>query len=155
MIKLDHEVGFLIAKIQKVAGRLLAMKLKNYNIEEINPAQGRILFALWHNDNISIRQLSRDTSLGKSTLTSMLDRLEETGYLERIPSKDDRRKIIIKLTGKDEYLQDIFVKVSNELSAIFYKDFTSEGIEHFEGDLKRAFDNISRYEAALRPSNKT
>lgn len=155
MIKLEHEVGILISKIHKVAGRILAMKLKKYNIEDINPAQGRILYALWHNDSISIRELSRNTSLGKSTLTSMLDRLEEMDYLERIPSKDDRRKVIIKLTGKDKYLQEVFIKVSNEISGIFYEDFSSDEIDTFEDYLKRAFNNIAGFETLPRSSDNS
>ncbi|MFX0170901.1 MAG: MarR family winged helix-turn-helix transcriptional regulator [Candidatus Hodarchaeota archaeon] len=76
--------GYLIAKIYQISGRIFAKKLKKYGITEINPAQGRILFALWRNNGLSIVELSKETALSKSTLTSMLDRLENIGHVKLI-----------------------------------------------------------------------
>ena len=95
------EGGFLIAKIHQLSGRIFAKKLKRYQINQINPAQGRILFSLWQKDNISINELANKTALGNSTLTSMLDRLERSGYIKRVPSRKDRRKILIQRTEKE------------------------------------------------------
>jgi MarR family transcriptional regulator, organic hydroperoxide resistance regulator len=136
-----REGGILLAKIHQVAGRVFAKKLKEYGIE-INPSQGRILFVLWENDNIPIIELSRKTMLEKSTLTSMLDRLEEMGYIKRIPSKEDRRKIIIQRTEKDRSLQELYNKVSLEMTSIFYKGLNSREIDVFENNLKHIIDNL-------------
>ena len=46
--------GYLIGKIHRISGRIFAKLMKENNIEEINPAQGRILFTLWKQDGISI-----------------------------------------------------------------------------------------------------
>lgn len=146
-MKNQGEGGFLIAKIHQLSGRVLARKLKEHNLDEINPAQGRILFALWQSDEISIQELSKKTSLGKSTLTSMLDRLENAGYLTRVPSGKDRRKILIKLTEKDRQLQDIYLQVSKEMTELFYHEFTAKEIDEFEAYLKRIFDNLLAIEA--------
>ena len=54
----QHQGGFLIAKIRQVAERIFVRKLKQYGIE-INPAQGRIIFALWQKDGISINELAQ------------------------------------------------------------------------------------------------
>src|SRR6266571_2376075 len=56
-MKPPREGGFLISRIHQLSGRILARKLKQYEVDEINPAQGRILFALWREDNISIQEL--------------------------------------------------------------------------------------------------
>ncbi len=141
-MKLRQEGGFLVAKIHYLAGRLFSRKLKEYNLDEINPAQGRILFALWRSGDISIQQLAKNTSLGKSTLTSMLDRLENNGYIIRIPSSKDRRKIIIKLTEKDKKLQDVYTHVSQEMTNLFYKGFTAKEIDSFEKYLRHVLDNL-------------
>ena len=95
-----REGGFLIAQIHQLSGRIFAGKLKKHKIDEINPAQGRILFALWKGDGVPIRDLAERTQLKKSTLTSMLDRLEDDGYIIRSSSSDDRRQILIFLTAK-------------------------------------------------------
>ncbi len=61
-----------MAKVRQVGERVFLRRLKGSEIE-INPAQGRIMFALWKKDGISIQELAKKTQLGNSTLTSMLD----------------------------------------------------------------------------------
>jgi len=139
-----REGGFLIAKIHQVSGRIFANILKKSGIDEINPAQGRILFVLWKKDDIPISELAKKTQLSKSTLTSMLDRLEKTGYLLRLPSKKDRRIILIKRTEKDRRLEDKYAQVSNEMTKLFYNGFTPKEINEFEDYLRRILANLTK-----------
>ena len=141
-----REGGFLIAKIHHLSGRILAKKIKEYELEEINPAQGRILFVLWQKDGISIQELAKKTSLEKSTLTSMLDRLEDTGHLVRVHSKEDRRKVIVRLTEKDKNLQNAYMQISKEMTELFYKGLTKKEIDNFEVYLRRILNNLTVFE---------
>ena len=141
-----REGGILIAKIHQVAGRVFAKKLKEYRINEINPAQGRILFVLWEQDGIPIRALAEKTMLEKSTLTSMLDRLEETGYITRLPSREDRREIIISRTEKDKAFQKIYSEVSEEMSRLFYRGLSDREIDQLELWFRHILDNLTSYE---------
>ena len=120
--------GFLISKIHQLAGRIFSRMLKEYGIEEINPSQGRIMFVLWQKDGISISELAKKTSLGKSTLTSMLDRLEEMGYVTRIRSEEDRRSVLIKRTEKDESWQKVYTQVSQDMERLYYDGFSESEI---------------------------
>ncbi len=138
--------GFLIAKVHQAAGRVFARKLREHGIEEINPAQGRILFVLWEQDGIPIQELAKKTSLGKSTLTSMLDRLEEAGHLKRVPSEQDRRQIILRLTEKDKRMRAVYHAVSTEMTGLFYNGFAVKEIEMIEQGLTRILDNLERAE---------
>lgn len=137
---------FLTAKIHTLSERILAKIFKKYDLAEINPAQCRIFFALWQEDDISIRELARRTSLEKSTLTSMLDRLEKNGYVCRIPSKEDRRKIIIGLTKKSRSLQDVYLRIAEEKTCTFYKGFTAKEMDKFEGYLRRILGNLESFD---------
>jgi DNA-binding MarR family transcriptional regulator len=148
-MKQQRQAGFLIAKIHQLAGRIFARKLKEYDIE-INPAQGRIMFVLWRDDGITINELAKKTQLGKSTLTSMLDRLEEAGYLERVPWKGDRRKIEIRRTAKDRAIEAKYVEVSREMTKLFYKGFSKSHIDRFEADLANVLKNLTDFEAESR-----
>jgi DNA-binding MarR family transcriptional regulator len=142
-VKIQREGGFLVAKIHQVSGRIFAEILKKAGIDEINPAQGRILFVLWKKDEIPISELARRTQLSKSTLTSMLDRLEEAGYIVRASSKEDRRIILIKRTAKDKSLENKYIRVSNEMTKLFYNGFTPKEIDTFENYLKRILANLT------------
>jgi len=141
-MKEQRRGGFLIAKIHQLSGRIFSRILKQHNINEINPAQGRILFVLWEHDEIPITELSKKTQLEKSTLTAMLDRLEHDGYIRRLASKEDRRKTIIKRTDKDKSFQREYYQISDEMTALFYKDFSETEIDRFEGYLQRILDNL-------------
>ncbi|WP_238884031.1 MarR family winged helix-turn-helix transcriptional regulator [Clostridium sp. YIM B02551] len=146
--------GFLISKIHQLSGRIFTKKLKNYDFYDINSAQGRIIFVLWQNDGISIQELAKKTALEKSTLTRMLERLEGSGYINRIPSKDDRRKIIVTLTNKNEKLKDYYEQVSNEMLNLFYKGFTEQDIDIFEAYLTKIYSNLLNFEESLSKIKK-
>jgi DNA-binding MarR family transcriptional regulator len=139
------EGGFLITKIHHLAGRIFSRKLKEYDIE-ISPGQGRILFALWRNDGISIMELAKRTSLGKSTLTDMLDRLADTEYLKRVPSQSDRRKTLVMLTEKTKKLHQKYTDVSREMTELTYRNFEDDEITAFEGYLERVLKNLVEFD---------
>ena len=137
--------GFLIGQIHRLARRILSKKLREHNVP-INPAQGRIMFVLWRKDGIPITQLASQTGLGKTTLTSMLDRLEKQGYLRRKPSKRDRREILLWRTERDKSYQDSYVKVSQEMTQLCYAGFRKKEIDQFEGYLGRVLANLVSFE---------
>jgi len=148
-MKHQKQAGFLMAKIRQVGERIFYRTLKESGIE-INPAQGRIMFALWQNDGISIQELAQKTQLGKSTLTSMLDRLETRGYIRRQRSERDRRKIFIFRTPKDKMMEKRYVELSKAMTELWYKGFAPEEIEAFEAYLQRILDNCIRFETGRR-----
>ncbi|MBW8034267.1 MAG: MarR family transcriptional regulator [Planctomycetes bacterium] len=145
-MKSQSQGGFLMAKIRQVGGRISERMLKDFGIE-INSAQGRIMFALWKQDGIAINELAQKTQLKKSTLTSMLDRLEKMGYVRRQRCTKDRRKILIKRTNKDKNLESQYVELSQEITKLYYKGFSKTEIDHFESNLARILNNLTDFEA--------
>lgn len=146
----QREGGMLVAKIHQVAGRVFTKKLKEHHISEINPAQGRILFVLWEHDGIPIRALAEKTLLEKSTMTSMLDRLEEMGYIKRVPSREDRREILIWRTEKDKAFQKLYSEVSEDMTKLFYRGLSEQEIDRLEAGLRKVLDNIVSYECEYK-----
>jgi DNA-binding MarR family transcriptional regulator len=145
-MRIERQGGFLISKIHRLSGRVFARMLRAHGIE-INPAQGRILFVLWQEDGIPIRELARRTSLGKSTLTSMLDRLEEAGYLVRERSEADRRVILVRRTEKDRAAQAAYERVSKEMTDIYYAGLREADIDAFERTLEHILGNLIQQDA--------
>lgn len=141
--------GFLISQIKQVQGRVFDSLLQSAGIEEFNGAQGRILYVLWQEDNLPIIEVSKRTGLAKNTLTSMLDRMEERGFLRRVPDSRDRRVQRIVLTQKSKDLNDKYNAVSDEMSRIFYEGFSEEEIDFFEGSLDKILRNLVRKEENL------
>lgn len=136
------QAGFLISQIKQIGGRVFEKILAKEQIDEFNGAQGKILYVLWQKDHISIVELSALVGLAKTTLTSMLDRMEENGLLERVPDADDRRKCILILTERAKKLQGKYEQVSQEMNDIYFQGFCEEEIKEFEQYLQRVLNNI-------------
>ena len=133
--------GYLISQIHQLSGRIFTKKLKDYHID-INHAQGRIIFALWKKDQIPINDLSKETALSKSSLTTMLERLEKSGHIIRVQSEIDKRITIVCLTPKSSSLQNDYQEISESMIDLFYKDFTEDEISQFELSLKKVLKNL-------------
>ena len=137
--------GLLVAKVHQLAGRTFARILRERGID-LNPGQGRIIYVLWQGGTMPIQEVARRTLLSKSTLTAMLDRLEEAGLVRRVRSKQDRRAIHIELTPKSRRLEGVYQEVSAEMAERFYKGFSSREIDAFERCLARILDNLKELE---------
>jgi len=138
--------GFLISQIKQVSGRIFEKLLSNAGVDAFNGAQGRILYVLWQQDNIPIIELSKKTGLAKTTLTSMLDRMEAAGLVSRIFDKIDRRQIRIVLTEQAHTLSGEYESVSQAMNQIYYNGFSEAEILAFENTLKRILKNLDESE---------
>ena len=134
--------GFLITRIKQVGGRVFDRILSQKKIDVFNGAQGRIMYVLWQDDGIPISELSRQTGLATTTLTSMLDRMETADLIYRDRGDKDRRKIRIFLTEKAKGLEEDYNAVSEEMSSIYYKGFSDQEIEQMESYLERVLKNV-------------
>ena len=148
-MKDETKGGFLISQIKHLQGRVGEKILNHAGIEEFNGAQGKILYILWQADFVPIVELSKKTGLAKTTLTSMLDRMEQSGLITRIFDKTDRRQIRISLTDKANSLYEAYKSVSMKMSEIFYKGFSDGEIIKFENMLQRILKNLNERENQL------
>ena len=137
--------GFLITQIKQIQGRVFEKLLQKAGIDAFNGAQGRILYVLWQEDRLPIRELATRTGLAKTTLTGMLDRLEKEGLILRCKSASDRRQIHIVLTQQARMHYDTYEAVSEEMNRIFYRGFSDSEITELEMQLKRILRNLEDF----------
>jgi len=140
----ETQGGFLVSQIKQISGRIFDKLLTEAGIEAFNGAQGRILYVLWQEDGVPIVELAKKTGLAKTTLTSMLDRMENTSLIIREFDKADRRLIRISLTEKARELKDDYKRVSNAMNEIYYEGFTRKEIIEFEHTLRRILSNLDK-----------
>jgi len=133
-----------MSQIRHLSGRVGEKLLKESGVDVFNGAQGRILYVLWEHEQLTISEIGRMTSLAKTTLTSMLDRMEEGGLIERIADKRDRRQIFIAVTEKAKRYREKYDWISDRSSEIFYNGFTDEEIIGFENQLRRIINNLEK-----------
>lgn len=133
-----------MARVQHLSGRVFEKLLKESGIDIFNGAQGRILYVLWEHEQLTITEIGRLTSLAKTTLTSMLDRMEAAGLIERIPDRKNRRQIFISVTEKAKEYREKYEWLSDKMSEIFYEGFSDEEILSFENKLRRIINNLEK-----------
>jgi DNA-binding MarR family transcriptional regulator len=143
---LASEGGSLLSQAHQLSGRVFTRVLKRHGLSGINPAQGRILYALWKEDGLSQVALGRRTKLEKSTLALMLDRLEGQGQVRRERIAGDGRKRIVILSEANRALHAAYQEASEEMSKIFYAEMERGEREAFEASLRRIIDNLERFE---------
>ncbi len=134
--------GFLITQIKHASGRVFEKLLRDSGIDVFNGAQGRILYVLWQAERLTISEIAKRTSLAKTTLTSMLDRLEEAGLVRREPDQTNRRQIFVSITDKARAYQQAYDDVSDHMGELYYKGFTESEIQQFEDTLRRILRNL-------------
>lgn len=128
-MKKEYEVGFLLSRTTWAMNNFVNRLLKEKGLNDISVAYLAVLQALWEEDGLSISELGEKVQLEKSTMTSLIDRMEKVGLLKRVDHPADRRAYQIYLTFRGKSIQE---KVDQVASAA-YQSLT-KGIS--EKDLK-------------------
>ncbi len=134
--------GDYIAQIRLIGGRVFEKLLAASGTDTFNGPQGKILDALWQQDGLSANEISQRTGLANSTLTSMLDRMEDAGLVQRVRSKEDRRVIRLFLGDKARQCRDQYAAVSEKMTDIYFRGFSDEEVTSLEGLLLRVLENV-------------
>lgn len=73
---------------------------RNANKMNIAHGQGKILLLLNKKDGISTKEFSEILNIKVTSLNETLNKLQEQKYIEKRPSPDDKRVLLIYLTSK-------------------------------------------------------
>lgn len=101
--------------------RILECHLGNINKTDsccfgISESQCFVLVEIGRKRNVSVKELSEILKLDKSGISRTVEELVQRNYVERKPSKEDRRFVILNLTlkGKERY-----EKIENDMNRKF------------------------------------
>ena len=120
-------------------------KLKEHGINDLVPSYVNILTAVYLNDGkVKMNEISKQVSKDKSTITVLVNKLIERGYLQKEKSLLDRRVTYILLTEKALELSDVFKEISNEMRKVAYDGFSDEERETFISLLGRINENFDK-----------
>ncbi len=67
-------------------------------------AQFDVLATLGNTTGMTFKELGEKTLLTKGSLTGIVDRMEEKGWVRRVVSPEDRRSTLVRLTAKGQRL---------------------------------------------------
>lgn len=140
---METKGGFYITQIKQLQDRIFEKMLAENGIE-ISSGQGRILFILWKKDNLTVGEISRQTSLAKNTVSIVIDGMVQKGLLERTINPENRRQTIISLTENAKSMRKKYEAVSEQMGVLFYQGFSEKELREFEGYLVRIRDTLAK-----------
>jgi DNA-binding MarR family transcriptional regulator len=82
------------------------------------------------------------------TTVTALNGMERAGFIKRVPSKEDRRKVHIFLTAKGRRLRDKLIPCVAEVNAVAARELDPADIAVLRRVLLKMSDNLAREEAA-------
>lgn len=78
-----------------------------------------VMMALWEEDDLSVKTLGEKVGLDSGTLSPLLKRLEQVGYVARRRDAADERVVFITLTGDGRQLKEralrVFESIGNQI----------------------------------------
>ncbi|MBQ3803604.1 MAG: MarR family transcriptional regulator [Oscillospiraceae bacterium] len=145
-MKLGHQLCFpLYAAARNVTG-LYTPLLKPLGLTY---TQYIVFLVLWEKDGVSVTEIGEKLMLDNGTLSPLLKKMEQAGYVERRRCREDDRVVEITLTEKGRALQedakdiplkaagciDLAPEKAQQLYALLYELLENQGykITHMKG----------------------
>ena len=143
-MKQEKYILYFLSKTKKKMIKFIESQLIEEGIEDLVPAYGNILTALYNNNGrLMMKDIAAIVGKDKSTITALIKSLLKLGYVKKIKSKQDKRITYIELTEKSYTIKNKFEKISNELNQKAFYDFTVKEKEEFLKLLKKMNNNFS------------
>ncbi|RIO44299.1 MarR family transcriptional regulator [Staphylococcus hyicus] len=117
---LKNELCFLFYVASKEVIKKYATHLKSYDLTYTSYIT---LKAIQPNEVVNIKTLGNRIYLNSGTLTPLIKKLDQKGFVQKLRNEDDERNLNISLTEKGVEVRDYLVKVTNEV----YKELNFEG----------------------------
>src|SRR5471030_1646365 len=87
--------GYLFRRMQQIA---VALFVEECRAHDLTPVQFAALVAIHTHPGIDATRLSAVIAFDRSTLGNVIERLETKAYVERRPSREDKRTKLLYLT---------------------------------------------------------
>jgi MarR family transcriptional regulator, lower aerobic nicotinate degradation pathway regulator len=101
--------GYLFRRMQQIAVAIFVEECRAY---DLTPVQYAALVAIRTHPGIDATRLSAVIAFDRSTLGNVIERLETKAWVERKPSRDDKRIKLLTLTKAGEaLLRDVMPSV--------------------------------------------
>ncbi len=104
----------------------------------VGSGQHFLLFLVHQHPGITQNEVSRKTGIDKATAAKGLARLEQLGYLERIPDRSDRRVRRLYLTGAGTSLIPAIKASFRQVTEVCSAELTEEELD----ELFRLLDKV-------------
>ncbi len=141
-LKLENQLCFPLY----ASSHLIVRRYKPYLDElGITYPQYLVLMVLWEHVSMSVNAISKKLLLNTNTVTPLLKRMEAQGLLIRERSKNDERRVDVRLSKAGRALEKKAAEIPVKLSKGLIPDVLSvEEIEQLKDLLKRLIGHLDK-----------
>ena len=133
----------LISNIHSKVSDYLQNKLNEEGFKNLSSSHGNIMYQLSIQDSISMTELAKKVNRDKSTVTVLIRKLENYGFVERVSDQKDNRIVFISLSEKGKAYTQKMLEISKDLLSTCYNGFSDEEKEATLELLKRIYNNFA------------
>lgn len=141
----EESPGYLVRDTNLAVGKALRRRLSEYGM---TPGQYYFMRALWIEEGLSQRELSRRVGTTEPTTASVLRLLEKNGLVRRVRNRRDRRTMNIFPTTRGRNLKNELLTLAIRINEIATEDFTQPEIDMLKRLLRTMKRNLDIDEAA-------
>ncbi|RHX93093.1 MarR family winged helix-turn-helix transcriptional regulator [Leptospira stimsonii] len=134
----------LLSRTRDRIQKFLAKEFEKEGIKDLVPAHGGVLYALGTSGEMTMSELAKVLDRTNSTITALLDKMEELKYIKRIQSSDDERVFTAVLTAKGKTAREAVIRASQTTTQRLYKGFGPDEKETFVRLLDRMYSNFEK-----------
>lgn len=150
-MRCEESIGFHVKEIQHLIERMMFVRSVEVGADKITASHGWMISYLYHNSDKEIYQktMEKEFHIPKSTITSILQAMEKSGYIIRESVERDARlkKIVLTEAGKEFYRNT--TEFLREIEQMLRTDITGEELDVFrkvviqmEENLKSGLDSV-------------
>jgi DNA-binding MarR family transcriptional regulator len=123
MISYQDVILFILSKANQRVYATFKSQLQSYGM---TPMQALVLNALYEEEGLSAGELGKRLVLDSATLSGVLDRMAEAGWIIKNSDKTDRRVLNIQLTEKSNQFRNEFLQETEKLNQKVLSPFNVE-----------------------------
>jgi MarR family transcriptional regulator, transcriptional regulator for hemolysin len=138
-IDLPQDLGFLIYEVSRLVRRDFDRRVSSLGLTQI---QWRALAHIARNEGCNQASLAEILEVQPMTLSRLLDRLQQSGWIERHPNPTDRRAMQIRLATKVKPLIDKMRALGQETRQLSLADISLAEQQLLRDLLKRIKTNL-------------
>jgi MarR family transcriptional regulator, organic hydroperoxide resistance regulator len=120
-----ESIGYQIRATHRLLQRVLQLKLEPFGV---TLGMWYFLRALWSEDGLTQRELSRRVGTMEPTTLAAILSMEQSGLVKRVRSKSDRRKQHVHLTAKGRDLQTKLIPLARAVVAAAVDGFETREV---------------------------
>ena len=147
-VRIDDNLGYWLFYTQRSVAYAFSEVLRQGCVEQkkpyvITPAQFGVLSALFERDDMTIGSLSQRRGLDAPTITGIVKRLEQSGLLERVHDREDRRVVKVHLTEEGSEIMKALGDPVDAFYAILTQGFSEAEQSELRTNLHRIIANVA------------